>query len=178
MNMAVIDDERLGEGREELLGLPLKTGVGQERTLPVRAGQTLLVILEVIAAERGCAVEELIIIREGAELPLDPGTVVDHGYPHHRRHHVHHRAQVKVDIYYGAGSKHHSFNRHATVEAVLDWAIGAFTIDPTAAPDFALATHGTTTEVPPAEHLGHLAGHHHELAFDLVRGALVNGSAR
>jgi hypothetical protein len=95
--------------------------------------------------------------------------------PRHRRHHVHHRGEVKVTVYYQAEVHERDFKRHATVEDVLTWAIKAFNIDPSMATEFELARHGQTEELPGAEHVGHLAGHHHELALDLVRGNIANG---
>jgi hypothetical protein len=59
---------------------------------------------------------------------------------------------------------------------VLVWAIKAFNIDPGMATEFELTRRGGKEELPGAEHIGHVAGHHHELELDLVRGDIANGS--
>ena len=166
--------EELEQGRS--LHLPIKIGHNDERQIEVLHGVDLLTVIRIIAVERGCIVEELIIVREGEELPLDPGTVIGPDYPHHRRHHVHHRSEVKVNVNYNAGTRHREFRRHETIEDVLTWAIKIFNIDPAMAPEFELALHGSKDELPGIEHIGHLAGHHKELDLDLIRGALVNGA--
>jgi hypothetical protein len=53
------------------------------------------VILEIFAAERGCAVEELVLIRDGEDEPLSKIVLIDAGYPRNRRHHVHHVRAVR-----------------------------------------------------------------------------------
>ena len=44
------------------------------------------------------------------------------------------------------------------------------------ATEFELARHGQKEELPGTEHIGHLAGHHHVLELDLVRGDIANGN--
>jgi len=177
MTGEVIDEQELGEGQAKSLHLPIKIGRDDERQIEVLHGVELVTVIQIVALERGCTVEELIIVREGEELPLDPGTVIGSDYPHHRRHHIHHRSEVKVVVYYNAATHHHEFKGHDTVEDVLTWAIKVFNIDPAMAPEFELALHGSKDELPGTEHIGHLAGHHKELDLDLIRGTLVNGAA-
>lgn len=157
--------------------LILKTGPGDERHVAAPHGATVLTIIQIIAAEQGCAVEELIIIRDGEALPLDLHLVLDADYPRHRRHHVHRKAEVDVEVFYNADAKHHAFPRRTTIEQVLAWAIKAFGIDPVMATEFELALHDHKDELAGDEHLGHLVGHHTHLGVDLVRGAFVNGAS-
>jgi hypothetical protein len=177
MNVEVIDGEKVGEGHAEGLHLPLKAEHGDERAIMVRHGVKLVTVIEVIALERGCGVEELVIIREGEALPIDIETNIGPDYPCHRRHHVHYKTEVEMEVFYNGDGKRKPFKRHATVEDVLAWSVATFGIDPAMATEFELALHGQTAELPGTEHVGHLAGRHMELALDLVRGAFVNGCA-
>ena len=155
--------------------ITFKISVEDERRVKVRYGMVLKTVLEVFSRERGCPVEELIVVREGEEGELDLGALIEPGYPHHRRHHVHHKGAIDVVLNYNGGTQEKKFRPRATIDDVLAWAIPAFGIDPAMAQEFELALHGQTAELPGTEHLGHLA-HHHKLELDLVRGALVNGA--
>jgi hypothetical protein len=182
MTEQVRDDVALEEVRGEIeeverkLTLLVKAGHTDERTLQLEPGCRLTAVLEIFAAERGCKVEELVLLREGESEPLSALVVIEVGYPSHRRHHVHHVGDVKVTVFYQADSRHHEFKRHATVEDVLVWAVKVFGIDPSMATEFELARHGQKEELPGTEHIGHLAGHHHVLELDLVRGDIANGN--
>ncbi len=173
--MVVVRDVVVKDGERDHQ-FPVKAGQGDERTVDVPSGRNVTVILEIFAAERGCAVEELVLIREGEDEPLSGIVLIDADYPRNRRHHVHHVSAVKVTVFYQAGSHDHEFRRQATVDDVLAWVIKAFNIDPSMAPEFELARHGEKEELSGAEHIGHLAGRHCELALDLVRGDIANGS--
>lgn len=179
MTETVDDGAALAMEPESALKLPLavKAGLGDERTFEFALGSSVTAILGVFAAERGCRVEELIMFREGEDEPLSAIILMEAEYPRHRRHHVHHKGEVKLTVYYQEEIRHRDFRRQATVEDVLAWAIEAFKkIDPSLATEFELALHGQKDELPATEHVGHLAGHHHELALDLVRGDIANGS--
>jgi hypothetical protein len=171
-------EEAVGEVQEvePKLALLVKAGHTDERTLQLEPGCKLTAVLEIFAAERGCKVEELVLLREGESEPLPVLVVIDAGYPSHRRHHVHHVGDVKVTVFYQADSHHREFKRHATVEDVLVWAVKVFGIDPSMATEFELARHGQKEELPGMEHIGHLAAHHHVLELDLVRGDIANGN--
>jgi hypothetical protein len=156
--------------------IAVKLGRDDERVIGVEIGRSIRVVLETIAAERGCGVEELVLYREGDDEPLSEIIIVDTHYPHRHRHHVHHINDVDVTVYYQAGHQSHRFMRHATVNDVLKWAIAKFNVDESMATEFELALHGETTELPGSEHVGHLAGHARELALDLVRGDIANGA--
>ena len=153
----------------------VKIGHDEEHVVEIEGGQPIGSILVVIAAERGCAIEELLIFREGEADPIPGEIIVGRGYPHRLRHHVHHHRDVEVMVHYQADSHRHKFKRSQTVEAVLDWSIPAFGIDPTMAPEFELARHGSKEELPLSEHLGHLAGRHDCLELDLIRSEMPNG---
>jgi hypothetical protein len=148
---------------------------GADIEIDLRPGQHLGVLLDVVALQHGLSVTELIIVREGHREPLDHNAPIGHDYPHRRRHHVHHRKPVNVAVHYQAFTKHGDFPRQATCEQVLDWAIGAFTIDPSMADEFELALAGHTEELPLSEHIGHLAHHCDTLELNLVRGEIANG---
>lgn len=155
--------------------IPVKFGLKQEREIELKVGSSAIAIFEVFANEWGVGVEELLIVREGDSAVLSAEFILEANYPHHRRHHVHRRHDVAVTVYYQGGSRNHNFKRTATVDDVLMWAIKAFRIDAAMAPEFELALHGTTEELPEAEHIGHLAGCHHELLLDVIRGDIANG---
>jgi hypothetical protein len=156
--------------------IPVKTGHGQDRYVEVEHGRPITVILEIIAAERGCGVEELIIVREGENEPLTEIVIVEAGYPHGHRHHVHHKSEVTVTVFYQAAEKHHPFKRSATVADVLVWALSVFPIDHSMATEFGLTRHDQKEELPGSEHIGHLAAGDCDLALDLVRGDIANGA--
>jgi hypothetical protein len=175
--MAVQEIKR-GDGAADLplkISVTVKTGHNEERIVEIEDGQPIGSILVAIAAERGWVVEELLLFRDGENEPVAGGTVIGHDYPHRHRHHVHHNREVEIIVYYQADNHRRKLKRFQTVEAVLDWAIPTFGIDPTMAPEFELARHGTKEELPLSEHLGHLAGHHDCLELDLIRSEMPNG---
>ena len=100
------------------VALLIKAGRDDQRSMPARFGQPLTTVLEVFARERGCAVDELVIIREGETEPLSALIIIDEHYPHRRRHHVHHTREVTVKVYYQTGNRERAFPRHATLEHV------------------------------------------------------------
>ena len=184
MTEQVRDDVALEGTLEEVRGvqrkiaLLVKAGHSDERTLELEPGRRLTAVLEIFAVERGCKVEELVILREGEKEPLSAFIVIDADYPSHRRHHVHHVGDVKVVVFYQAESRHREFKRHATVDDVLAWAVKVFGIDPSMATEFELTRHGQKEELPGTEHVGHLAGRHDVLELDLVRGDIANGNGK
>jgi hypothetical protein len=86
---------------------------------------------------------------------------------------------IEVTVYYQSKSDTKAFKPSDTVEEVLDWGlkVTAFAIDPAMASEFELARHGVNEELPLSEHLGKLATGSKQIAFDLVRGDMANGSA-
>ncbi|MEN8514959.1 hypothetical protein [Burkholderia sp. RS02] len=183
--MSTRETEGAGVDRsaEEALGpdsyhVPVKAGRSDERLMELRKGESITTILQVFSRERGCATEDLVLVREGEDGVLVEAVLVDAQYPHRRRHHVHHSGVVEVTVFYQAHEHRHEFKRHATVEDVLAWAIRAFSIDPSMAVEFELVLQGEKEELPTAEHIGHLAGHQDHLALDLVRGDIANGALR
>jgi hypothetical protein len=158
------------------LPILVKTALSEDRVLEIEAGNTITTLLEVIATEHGWRLEELILVREGDDEPLSDTVRVDGDYPYRRRHHVHHRSEVKVIVNYQAESRHREFRPQSIVESILFWAIKAFNIDPAMATEFELTRHGTQEELPGTEHIGHLAGHQRQIELDLIRGDIANGA--
>ncbi len=158
-----------------MAGIEVRAAGNEVRIIEVERGGTLLTLVDVVARERGCRVEELAIFRDGVEEALATTVIVDAAYPRRHRHHVHRAEPVEAAVHYNGGTKAHAFRRDAKVEAVLGFAVAAFGIDPTMATEFELARVGVREELPGAEHLGHLAGHHHRLELNLVRGDIANG---
>lgn len=177
MTVLQINHKNKPEGPELPLkiAVTVKTGWDEERIVEIEAGEPAVAILVVIAAERGCVVEELLLFRDGENDPIPGGTTIGPDYPHRHRHHVHRTRDIEVIVHYQADSHRRKFKRSQTVEAVLDWAIPTFGIDPTMAPEFELARSGTTEELPLSEHLGHLAGRHDCLELNLIRSEMPNG---
>lgn len=157
------------------INIPVKTGEHEERIIRAAPGSRVTLILEIMAAEKGCAVEELIIVREGDDEPLTSAVLIEENYPHRRRHHVHRAGEVTVAIRYQASQRDRVFKRHATVEEVLLWAITVFNIDPSMASEFELTRSGQKKELPGTEHIGHVAGGERTLCLELVRGHISNG---
>ncbi len=128
-----------------------------------------------LALKRGVVLEEVEIFRDGELAALTEIIIVDEGYPHHHTHHVHRKEKVLVTVYYGGQERPKEFKRRATIDHVLEWSIKEFHIDPSLASEMELALHGSETELPGDEHVGHLAGKHKTLALDLIRGKISNG---
>jgi len=158
---AVIEDSEAAHK----VSVPVKTGFSEERVVEIELGRSVATILKIIAAERGCTIEELVLLREGESEQLIEAVLVEANYPHHRRHHVHYVGDVKVTVHYQADSQHQDFKRNATVDDVITWAIKVFKIDPSMATEFELVRLGEKDELPPTEHVGHLAGCHHVLTL-------------
>jgi hypothetical protein len=169
------DNNREGPDLPAKIEVTVRTGRDEERVVDIEIGQPAVSILIVIADQWGCAVEELMLFRDGENDPIPGGTIIGPDYPHRHRHHVHHSRNVEVIVHYQVASHHREFKRFQTIETVLDWAIPAFGIDPTMAPEFELARPETKEELPLNEHLGHLAGRHDRLELNLVRGDIANG---
>ena len=170
----VIAEGRRTEDRVEAIKISVKSG-REMHIVEIELGKSVSAILEFVADKHGCSVEELILVRNGEDEPLATVIVIDEAYPHNHQHHVHFKGPVKVTVNYQT-AKTHEFKRNTTVEDVLEWAIRKFEIDPTLASEFDLALHGMKEALPPDEHIGHLAHRHDELAFDLIRGDISNGS--
>ena len=158
------------------VAIPVKSDIGGDRVVELELGSPVTAILGFIAAERGCVAEELVLAREGADEPLTSGVVIDEDYPYKRRHHVHRPGEVTVRVFYQADQHCRVFKRFEAVKDVLAWAIQVFNVDVDLATEFELARHGQKEELPGFEHIGHLAGKDCELALDLVRGDIANGS--
>jgi hypothetical protein len=161
--------------RPATINIPVKTGEDEERMIGATPGSRVTVTLEVLAAERGCRMEELILIRDGDDEPLTEAVLIEEDYPCRRRHHVHRTGEVAVTVFYQAARHERAFKRHTTVEEVLLWAITAFNVDASMASEFELTRHGQRNELPGSEHIGHLAGHERTLCLELARGHISNG---
>lgn len=144
--------------------------------IEIRPGQLIEHVLTVVATSHGLLVEDLYIVRDGDDEPAGCAEPAHHE-GRHRRHHVHHRQAVTVTVNYQTASHHREFARHAPLERVLDWAIRIFGIDAAMAGEFELTRAGSTDELALSEHVGHLAGRHHTLDLDLVRGDIANGGS-
>ena len=170
----LLDDKDMATAPK--LKMPVKIGIAKEVLVDVEIGQGLIVVIEAAAASLGCRVEEIILTRDGHAEILATTLVIDAEYPHHRRHHAHPVRDVQVKVYYQAGEHELVVRPHATIDEVLTWAIKVFGIDANLATEFELERHGEKGELPGAEHVGHVAEHHHTLALDLVRGIIANGA--
>ena len=159
------------------VAIPVKSGCSEERVVELELGSRVIAVLEIVAAERGCRVEELVLLREGEDELLTSDLVVDSNYPDKCRHHVHYLGEVAVTVYYQAGQHSHVFKRFEAIKDVLAWAIEAFGIDRSLATELVLVRHGQKDELPEREHIGHLTEKDCELALDLVRGDIANGSS-
>ena len=86
---------------------------------------------------------------------------------------------ISVTVYYQSKEETDAFKPSDTIESVLDWALRleSFAIDPAMADEFELARHGIKEELPLSDHLGRLATGAKQLALDLVRGDMANGTS-
>lgn len=161
---------------EQKIAIRVKLDRADERVVGLERGETVTRILEIVAAERGDSTQELVVVREGEGEPLPSDVVVDTGYPHECHHHVHYLGEIKVTVYYQAGQDTREFKRFEAVKDVLAWAIAAFKVDGSLATELALVRHGEKDELPERVHIGHVAGKDSDVALDLVRGDIANGS--
>lgn len=160
---------------EEKIAIRVKVDCAEARVFELEKGESATGILEVVAAERGCGIEEVVLVREGEDEPLAADVAVDTGDPDKGPFHVHYPGEVKVTVFYQNGHDAHEFKRFEAVKDVLAWAIEAFKVDSSLATELVLVRHGQKDELPEREHIGHLAGKDSELALDLVRGDIANG---
>ena len=163
---------------ERTLTIKIKLGADDDRSFELRPGCRLREVLEVVALEQGLRVEELLLFRGEEEEPVAAEIIINADYPCERRHHLHHKSEVEVSIFYQSKDHRHAFRRHTTVGHVLIWAIKVFGIDPTMAGEFDLTLHGSKDALPESEHIGHLTGKNTCLELDLVRGDIANGASR
>ena len=165
----------LSQQADPKIGIRVKTEDVEERLVELKYGTSVTSVLEIVAAESGYRLEELVLLREGQDSVLTSDIVVDANYPHKLCHHVHYADEVSITVYYQADRDCRDFKRFEAVKDVLAWAIKAFPIDATLATELVLVRHGQKDELPEREHVGHLAGKDCELALDLVRGTIANG---
>ncbi|WP_428101051.1 hypothetical protein [Candidatus Rariloculus sp.] len=161
---------------ETKIAIRVKLDRTDGRVIELVQGASVSRILEVVASERGCGIEELVLVREGEGEPLTLDLSADTGYPHQCRHHVHYLGEVKVTVFYQASQEGREFKRFEAVKDVLAWAIEAFKVDASLATELVLVRYKQKDELPEREHIGHLAGKDSDLALDLVRGEIANGS--
>ena len=159
------------------IALHVKVDCAEARVFELDKGAGATGILEAVAAERGCGIEELVLVREGEDEPLVVDVAVDVGDPDKGPLHIHYPGEVKVTVFYQERHDIHEFKRFEAIKDVLAWAIEAFKIDSSLATELVLVRHGQKDELPEREHIGHLAGKDGELALDLVRGDIANGSS-
>ena len=162
---------------EAKIRVPVKVDGAEARVLELEQDARGTEILQIVATERGCSIEELVIVRDGEGEPLLADVALDTGDPDKGPLHVHYPGEVKVTVFYQAGHDVHEFKRFEAVKDVLAWAIEAFKVDSSLATELVLVRHGQKDELPEREHIGHLAGKDSELALDLVRGDIANGSS-
>ena len=162
---------------EAKIEIRVKVDCAEARVFELEQGASAAGILEAVAADHDCGVEELVLVREGEDEPLVVDVVVDTGDTNKRPFHVHYPGEVKVTVFYQDRHDVHEFKRFEAVKDVLAWAIEAFKIDSSLATELVLVRHGQKEELPEREHIGHLAGKDSELALDLVRGDIANGSS-
>lgn len=172
MTQTTLHDGIEGKGAGANL-LPIRFEA-QDLFIEIGRGQLIEHVLQIVATNHGLLIEDLYVVRDDEDEPLDCAHPVHHD-GRHRRHHVHRRHPVDVTVRYQASEHHREFRRHAPLERVLDWAIRVFNIDPAMAGEFELTRAGSTDELPLSEHVGHLAGKHDRLELDLVRGDIANG---
>ena len=89
---------RGGPQVEPKIAIRVKLDGTEDRVVELDRGACVSRILEVVATERGCDIEELVLAREGEGEPLTIGVVVDTGYPNKHPHHVHYTGEVKVTV--------------------------------------------------------------------------------
>jgi hypothetical protein len=153
-------------------------GLTEVEVIVVPHGSTGREIVLELAKKTGIEVEQAILFIEDGDEPLNLDLVITEEAARDV-HHVHRARRIKVLVYYQNDAKEKAFPPSTRVQVVLDWAVGpeGFKIDPTIAPEMELALHGETTELRKQAHIGRYVRHpHHELALDLIRGIVPNGS--
>jgi len=151
-------------------------GLAEVEVVEVPLGGSLKDVVVRIAEKAGANHEEFAIFIEDEGEPLDV-TILVHEHAHQRKvHHVHRCKEIKVTVNYQAVPEHHRFPPATRIEKVLHWAVKKFKIDPTIAPEMALALTGTVNELPGGAHIGRYAKHDHcSVELDLIRGDIHQG---
>jgi hypothetical protein len=94
-----------------------------------------------------------------------------------RRHvHVARCKRVKVEVHYGAKTKHRKVAPPTTVATLTKWARKAFKLDPASAAEYVLQITGTTTQPRGDTHIGELTNAPVcAVAFDLIKEITPQG---
>lgn len=153
-------------------------GLTDVEVIIVPQGSTGREVIVEVAKKTGIEVEEAILFIEDRDEPLDLDLVIREDAAQ-KVHHVHRSRRIETLVHYQNGSKERAFSPSTRVQVVLDWAVGpeGFKIDPAIAPEMELALHGQAAALQKNTHIGRYIRHpHHELAFDLIRGVVPNGS--
>lgn len=94
----------------------------------------------------------------------------------HRHVHVARCKRVKVEVHYGAKTKHRKVAPSTTVATLTKWARKAFKLDPASAAEYVLQISGTTTQPRGDAHVGELIGASVcAISFDLIKEVTPQG---
>ena len=74
--MTEIDEGQIGSHgnssqSQAKIAIRVKTGHAEERVVDLEPGSSVTRILEIVAADRDCSVEELVVLREGEARTVD-----------------------------------------------------------------------------------------------------------
>jgi hypothetical protein len=148
-------------------------------TIRLQEGSTGREIVAAVAVKGGFPIDDALLFVEDAEEPIDLAIVIAEENVGGKVHHVHRVRKIEVAVFYQGRHIEKAFPPSARIQRVLDWAVGpsGFKIDRVIAPEMELALHGQTTALPKNAHIGRYIKHPcHELAFDLIRGVVPNGT--
>ncbi|MFZ0943590.1 MAG: hypothetical protein WB930_02585 [Syntrophobacteraceae bacterium] len=141
-------------------------------------GGTARDVVIAVGKKTGISTEEGVLFIEDVDEPVDLDFVIENLKPHHV-HHVHRARSIATSVFYQGLTKVKAFSPSTRVQVILEWAVGpeGFKIDPAIAPEMELTLHGQTVELSKQAHIGRYVQHpKNELALDLIRGIVPNGS--
>ncbi len=121
---------------------------------------------------------EMVLIVEDEDQPRERHHRLHEGNIHHRHHvHVHHCREVEVRVSYNGITHEHKYAPAKTVEKVLHWALGAFSLKGADAMNKVLRlAHGSDDPLPETAHVGSfVAKGHCVLLLNLTVKRNVNG---
>ena len=157
----------------------------------VEDGDVLADLLESAGLGGGAYADALVFVGEGEDVLIDveaddhedqaqpvdkTRTVKDLDLHRHRHVHVGHCKRVKVDVNYGAKTKHRKVAPSTTIGVLTAWARKAFKLDADAASEYVLEITGTKDQPRPDVHVGELTSAPTcSVSFDLIKEITPQG---
>ncbi|MDG4889994.1 MULTISPECIES: hypothetical protein [unclassified Mesorhizobium] len=156
------------EDTDKLADVLERLGLGDKESAdaPVFVGESEDVLKDIEAEDAEDTVEAIDKKKSIGEL----------GLTKHRHVHLARCTRVKVEVNYGAKTKHRKVAPSTTVNTLTNWARKAFKLDPASAAEYVLQITGTTTQPRGDTHIGELTtAPVCAVSFDLIKEVTPQG---